>query len=201
MDLIATVNKPQLKTKIADVRPGDTVRVHQTIREGAKTRIQVFEGVVIRRQRLAGVGASITVRKISSGIGVEKTWFLHSPNVVKVDVVRRSKVRRALLSYMRARRGKSARLAELEFDREAANASDSRTASQIADEAAEQEETNESSSEDVLNQPDTESLDKEVVAENKAAKADDEAVSDDEKAAPAAEAEAGNDEVENETKN
>jgi len=201
MDLIATVNKPQLKTKIADVRPGDTVRVHQTIREGAKTRIQVFEGVVIRRQRLAGVGASITVRKISSGIGVEKTWFLHSPNVVKVDVVRRSKVRRALLSYMRARRGKSARLAELEFDREAANASDSRTASQIADEAAEQEETNESSSEDVLNQPDTESLDKEVVAENKAAKADDEAVSDDEKAAPAAEAEAGNDKVENETKN
>ena len=100
MNLLETVNKPQLKTKVADVRSGDTVRVHQTIREGNKSRVQVFEGVVIRRQRLAGVGASITVRKISSGIGVEKTWFLHSPNVVKVEVMRRSKVRRALLSYM-----------------------------------------------------------------------------------------------------
>lgn len=201
MNLLETVNKPQLKTKVADVRSGDTVRVHQTIREGNKSRVQVFEGVVIRRQRLAGVGASITVRKISSGIGVEKTWFLHSPNVVKVEVMRRSKVRRALLSYMRARRGKSARLAELEFDREAANAADARTASQVAADDAEQKEAEKPQSDDVLNQPDTESIDKEIAAEEKAAVADDKSPVEDEKTAPAKEAEAGNDRVENDTKN
>ncbi len=207
MEQLAIINQPQLKAKIADVRSGDTVRVHQTIREGNKTRVQVFEGVVIRTQRLNSVGASITVRKISSNIGVEKTWFMHSPNVVKVDIMRRSKVRRSLLSYMRARRGKSARLAELEFDRERANTDDNRTNAEISAEQEIQNSVNspdiaQSSVDDVRSQPDTESTDELVKGENKSAKADDEVdIDDNEKIVEAVEAEAGNDRVENKTKN
>lgn len=100
---------------------GDTVRVHQLIREGAKQRIQVFEGVVIRRHRLGELTATITVRRIASGIGVEKTFLLHSPNVSKLEILRRAKVRRNFLSYLRERRGKSARLKEVAFDKLAAN--------------------------------------------------------------------------------
>lgn len=111
-----------MKSKVVDVRSGDTVRVHQRIREGNKERVQVFQGLVIKTSRQNGPMSRITVRRISSGVGVEKSFLLHSPLVVKVEVTKRSKVRRNYLSYMRARTGKSARLSGVEFDREAVNA-------------------------------------------------------------------------------
>ncbi|TAK89597.1 50S ribosomal protein L19 [Patescibacteria group bacterium] len=109
------------KPAIAQVQSGDTVRVHQLIREGSKQRVQVFEGVVIRTDRMGSTTASITVRRIASGVGVEKSFLMHSPNVEKVEVIRRSKVRRNFMSFLRDRRGKSARLKEVSFDRTAAN--------------------------------------------------------------------------------
>jgi large subunit ribosomal protein L19 len=118
---IAELEKRQSKPALPQVQSGDTVRVHQRIREGNKQRIQVFEGVVIRTHRMGSVSAVITVRRIASGVGVEKTYLLHSPNVDKVEVLRRGQVRRNFLSYLRERRGKSARLKEMEFDRVAAN--------------------------------------------------------------------------------
>lgn len=118
---ITTLEKNHRKSAVAQVQSGDTVRVHQRIKEGAKERVQVFEGVVIRTHRAGSLTACITVRRIASGIGVEKTFLLHSPNVAKVEVMRRAKVRRNFLSYLRARRGKSARLQELAFDKAAAN--------------------------------------------------------------------------------
>ncbi|MBI3984009.1 50S ribosomal protein L19 [Candidatus Microgenomates bacterium] len=109
------------KPAVAQVQSGDSVRVHQKVREGGKERVQVFEGVVIRTVRPNSLTASITVRRITSGIGVEKTYLLHSPNVVKVQVTKRGKVRRNLLSYMRTRTGRSARLSELGFDKTQVN--------------------------------------------------------------------------------
>lgn len=109
------------KSHVVDVRSGDTVRVHQKIREGSKERIQVFEGLVIKTSRKNSHTSSIKVRRIASGIGVEKTYLLHSPLVVKVEVTKRSKVRRNYLSYMRERTGKSARLSSVNFDQEAVN--------------------------------------------------------------------------------
>lgn len=109
------------KPHVVDVRSGDTVRVHQKIREGNKERIQIFEGLVIKTSRKNSHTSSIKVRRIASGIGVEKTYLLHSPLVTKVEVVKRSKVRRNFLSYMRARTGKSARLSSVDFDQEAVN--------------------------------------------------------------------------------
>ncbi len=119
--LIQKVNDEQRKAAVVDVKSGDTVRVHQKIKEGNKERIQVFEGVVIRVDRKASHTARITVRKIASGIGVEKSFLLHSPLVEKIEVVRRSKVRRNFLSYLRNRSGKSARLKAVKFDREGVN--------------------------------------------------------------------------------
>lgn len=109
------------KPHVVDVRSGDTVRVHQKIREGNKERIQVFEGLVIKTSRKNSHTSSIKVRRIASGIGVEKTYLLHSPLVVKIEVMKRSKVRRNYLSYMRDRTGKSARLSSVKFDQEAVN--------------------------------------------------------------------------------
>lgn len=120
-ELIKLVNEAQKKTDVVDVRSGDTVRVHQKIKEGAKERIQIFEGVVIRTDRRASHTSRITVRKVASGVGVEKSFLLHSPLVEKVEVTRRSKVRRNYLSFLRHRSGKSARLKALNFDREAVN--------------------------------------------------------------------------------
>ncbi|MBC7943541.1 50S ribosomal protein L19 [Candidatus Saccharibacteria bacterium] len=120
-ELIKKVNEAQKKPSVVDVRSGDTVRVHQKIREGAKERIQIFEGVVIRTDRRASHTSRITVRKIASGVGVEKGFMLHSPLVEKVEVVRRAKVRRNYLSFLRNRSGKSARLKALNFDREGVN--------------------------------------------------------------------------------
>lgn len=119
--LIQHVNEAQKKPAIVQVRSGDTVRVHQKIKEGAKERIQVFEGVVIRVDRAESHTARITVRKIASGVGVEKSFLLHSPLVEKIEVTRRSKVRRNYLSFLRSRSGKSARLKAVKFDREGVN--------------------------------------------------------------------------------
>lgn len=119
--LIQKIEEKYRKPQVVDVRSGDTVRVHQKIQEGAKTRIQVFEGLVIRTRRLNSLNASILVRRIASGVGVEKGFMLHSPNVEKVEVVKRSKVRRNYLSYMRERGGKSARLTSVDFDKEKVN--------------------------------------------------------------------------------
>lgn len=119
--LIQKVNDEQKKKQVVDVRSGDTVKVYQKIKEGAKERIQMFEGVVIRTDNKGQHTSRITVRKIASGIGVEKSFLLHSPLVEKVEVVRRSKVRRNFLSFLRERSGKSARLTAVQFDREAIN--------------------------------------------------------------------------------
>lgn len=118
---IQSLKAAQAKHQVVDVRSGDTVRVHQKIKEGAKERIQVFEGLVIRTDRKGSHTSSITVRRIASGIGVEKTYLMHSPLVVRVEVTKRSKVRRNYLSYMRNRRGKSARLTGVAFDKQAVN--------------------------------------------------------------------------------
>ena len=120
-ELIQKVNNEQRKAAVIDAKSGDTVRVHQKIKEGNKERIQIFEGVVIRVDRAKSHTARITVRKIASGIGVEKSFLLHSPLVEKVEITRRSKVRRNYLSFLRNRSGKSARLKAVTFDREGVN--------------------------------------------------------------------------------
>ncbi|KRK74337.1 50S ribosomal protein L19 [Lacticaseibacillus nasuensis JCM 17158] len=109
--LIEEITKSQLRDDIPDFRPGDTVRVHARIVEGTRERIQIFEGVVIKR-RGVGISAMYTVRKISNGVGVERTFPLHSPRVEKIEVVRHGQVRRAKLYYLRALRGKAARIKE-----------------------------------------------------------------------------------------
>ena len=120
-ELIKKVNDTQKKDAVLDVKSGDTVRVHQKIKEGNKERIQIFEGVVIRTDRKKSHTSRITVRKIASGVGVEKSFLLHSPLLEKIEIVRRSKVRRNYLSFLRNRSGKSARLKQVAFDREAVN--------------------------------------------------------------------------------
>jgi len=119
--LIQKVNEEQKKASVVDARSGDTVRVHQKIKEGNKERIQIFEGVVIRTDNKSSHTSRITVRKIASGVGVEKSFLLHSPLVEKVEIVRRAKVRRNYLSFLRNRSGKSARLIAKNFDREGVN--------------------------------------------------------------------------------
>ncbi len=111
-DIIKNIEAEQLKENAPQFRVGDTVRVSAKIKEGNRERIQAFEGTVLKRQG-GGVRETFTVRKFSNGVGVEKTWPLHSPNVEKVEVVRRGKVRRAKLNYLRNRVGKSAKVKEL----------------------------------------------------------------------------------------
>lgn len=120
-DLIQKVNNQQKKDVVVEVKSGDTVKVSQKIKEGNKERVQIFEGVVIRTDNMNQHTARITVRKVASGVGVEKSFLLHNPLVVKVEVVRRAKVRRNFLSYLRTRSGKSARLKAVQFDRQAVN--------------------------------------------------------------------------------
>jgi len=120
-ELIQKVNNAHKKAGVVDARSGDTVRVHQKITEGAKERIQIFEGVVIRTDRKNSLTSRITVRKITSGVGVEKSFLLHSPLVIKVEVIRRAKVRRKYLSFLRERSGKSARLKAISFDQAKVN--------------------------------------------------------------------------------
>ncbi|KRL99905.1 50S ribosomal protein L19 [Liquorilactobacillus satsumensis] len=109
--LIKKITEGQLRDDIPDFRPGDTVRVHARIVEGTRERIQIFEGVVIKR-RGEGISETYTVRKISSGIGVERTFPVHTPRVEKIDVIRHGRVRRAKLYYLRALHGKAARIPE-----------------------------------------------------------------------------------------
>jgi large subunit ribosomal protein L19 len=116
-DLIKNINDGQKKAQVVDVRSGDTVRVTQKIKEGAKERLQTFEGVVIRCDRKGSLNSRITVRKITSGVGVEKSYLLHSPLVEKVEVIKRGKVRRNYLTFLRQRTGKSARLTGKDFDK------------------------------------------------------------------------------------
>ena len=111
-EIIKKIEAEQLKAEVPQFNVGDTVRVHAKIKEGNRERIQVFEGTVLKKQG-GGARATFTVRKTSNGIGVEKTWPLHSPNVEKVEVVRRGKVRRAKLNYLRSRVGKAAKVKEL----------------------------------------------------------------------------------------
>lgn len=111
-DIIKKIEAEQLKAEVPEFNVGDTVRVYAKIKEGNRERIQVFEGTVLKKQG-GSTRATFTVRKNSNGIGVEKTWPLHSPNVERVEVVRRGKVRRAKLNYLRDRVGKKAKVKEL----------------------------------------------------------------------------------------
>ena len=119
--ILQRIGDSQKKKAVVDVRSGDTVKVTQKIKEGEKFRSQVFEGIVIRTDRKDSHTARITVRKIASGVGVEKSFLIHSPLVEKIEIVRRAKVRRNNLSYLRERSGKSARLANKDFDRVSVN--------------------------------------------------------------------------------
>lgn len=130
--VIEQVEAKYKKKQVVDVKSGDTIKVHQKIREGNKERVQIFQGTVIRTDRQGSHTNRITVRRIASGVGVEKSFLLHSPLVLKVEVTKRSRVRRKYLSYLRQRTGKATRLTGTEFDKEAINA--------IHDEAAEAEE-------------------------------------------------------------
>ena len=111
MSLISTVEEPFLKPNIPAFRPGDSVRVFVKVIEGGKERVQAFEGTVIKRQG-SGIRASFTVRKESHGVGVERSFLMHSPRVDKIDITRRGRVRRAKLYYLRDRVGKAARVRE-----------------------------------------------------------------------------------------
>lgn len=130
--IVRKIEQQFKKSAVVDVRSGDTVKVHQKIREGNKERVQLFQGLVIRTDRKGSHTSRITVRRIASGVGVEKSFLLHSPLVLKIEVTKRSKVRRNYLTYMRERTGKAARLTGVDFDREKVNA--------VHDKAAEVEE-------------------------------------------------------------
>ncbi|MBR0488067.1 50S ribosomal protein L19 [Candidatus Saccharibacteria bacterium] len=119
--ILKQIGDAQKKKAVVDVRSGDTVKVTQKIKEGEKFRLQVFEGVVIRVDRKESHTARIVVRKVTSGVGVEKSYLLHSPLVEKIEITKRAKVRRNNLKFLRERSGKSARLVGRDFDRVAVN--------------------------------------------------------------------------------
>ena len=108
-EIIKKIEQEQLKTEVPEFRVGDTVRVYNKIKEGNRERTQIFEGIVLKKQGGSN-RATFTVRKISNGVGVEKTWPIHSPNVEKVEVIRQGKARRAKLNYLRSRVGKAAKV-------------------------------------------------------------------------------------------
>jgi len=112
MDIIKSIEHEQMKNKVPELKVGNTVKVHVRVKEGNRERIQVFEGIIIKKQG-GGVNATFTVRRIASGVGVEKTFLLHSPAVEKVEVTRVGKARRAKLYYLRERLGKSAKTKEM----------------------------------------------------------------------------------------
>lgn len=136
--ILKQIGDAQKKKAVVDVRSGDTVKVTQKIKEGEKFRLQVFEGVVIRVDRKASHTARIVVRKVTSGVGVEKSYLIHSPLVEKIEITKRSKVRRNNLSYLRNRSGKSARLQGKDFDRLAVNDVEAKV---VAEDESEAEET------------------------------------------------------------
>ena len=145
--ILKQIGDAQKKAAVVDVRPGDTVRVSQKIKEGNKFRIQVFEGVVIRADRKESHTARIVVRKIASGVGVEKSFLLHSPLVEKIEITKRSKVRRNNLGFLRNRSGKSARLIAKDFDRAAVNTLKEESAEVAADVIAEEKASEETAEE------------------------------------------------------
>lgn len=118
MNKIEKFNQEQFKKGVDDIRPGDTIKVHQKIKEKDKQRIQVFEGLVLARKHGKGISSTITVRKLVSGIGVERVFPLHSPNVEKIEIVKRGKVKRAKLYYLRKAKGKKARLKKVDFEQQ-----------------------------------------------------------------------------------
>jgi len=135
------IEKPFLRTDIPQFRPGDTVKVHVRVVEGSRERVQVFQGVVIRRQN-GGIRETFTVRKISFGVGVERTFPMHSPSIAKLEIVQRGRVRRAKLYYLRDLRGKKARIKERRIDDvklAAMEAAATAAAAEAAEEAAEAE--------------------------------------------------------------
>ena len=152
--ILKEIGDAQKKKAVVDVRSGDTVRVTQKIKEGNKFRLQTFEGVVIRVDRKESHTARIVVRKVTSGVGVEKSYLIHSPLVEKIVITKRAKVRRNNLSYLRERSGKSARLAGKDFDRAAVN------------DVTVKEEPAEEVSEEVTEPVDAEKADVEVVEES-----------------------------------
>lgn len=197
MQSIQAIELNYKKPKVAQIQSGDTVKVHHKIREGAKSRVQIFEGVVIRTHRMGSLSAVITVRRIASNVGVEKTYLLHSPNVEKVEVLRRAKVRRNFLSYLRERRGKSARLQEMDFDKKAANdvsvpEAEVKEQAPVADEVVTQGESVEAevSTEEIAAEENIEA------AEDDAPKVEDDAGQGDEAAMPAEEVQEGLDKAE-----
>lgn len=124
---LAAVSKQNMKSGLPNFGPGDTIRVHAKIVEGTRERVQVFEGVVLKRRNGTGPDATFTVRKVSYNIGVERTFFLHSPRVEKIDVIARGEVRRAKLFYLRPLRGKATRIKsrlETNVDTQTTEASD-----------------------------------------------------------------------------
>lgn len=129
--ILDKIEKGQLK-RVPDIKPGDTVRVHQKITEGKKERVQVFEGVVLKISG-GGLRKSFIVRKVSFGIGVERNFKIHSPNIVKIEVKKRAKVRRANLSYLRKLTGKSARLRDKQFDSLVVNIQDEQELETVAE--------------------------------------------------------------------
>ena len=112
--LLEKFNKEQQK-KLPDLRPGDTIKVHQKIKEGDKERIQIFEGLIIGKKHGSGINATITVRKVVAGVGVERVYLIHSPAIEKIEVLRHGKVRRSKLYYLRTAKGKKARLKKKDF--------------------------------------------------------------------------------------
>lgn len=164
--ILKQIGDAQKKKAVVDVRSGDTVRVTQKIKEGNKFRLQTFEGVVIRVDRKESHTARIVVRKVTSGVGVEKSYLIHSPLVEKIVITKRSKVRRNNLSYLRERSGKSARLAGKDFDRVAVN------------DVTVKEEPVEEAAEEIAEPVETKKAEIEVVEEASKAEAD-EAKTDD----------------------
>ena len=134
--VIQKIEEKFKKAAVVDVKSGDTVKVHQKIKEGNKERVQIFQGLVIRTDRKGSHTSRITVRRIASGIGVEKSFLLHSPLVLKVEVTKRSKVRRNYLTYMRTRTGKAARLTGVAFDSAAVNTVEDKKAEAVQETAA-----------------------------------------------------------------
>lgn len=134
--LLEKFNKEQLK-KLPELRPGDTIKVHQKIKEGDKERIQIFEGIIIAKKHGKDISATITVRKVIDGVGVERVFPIHSPAIDKIEVVRHGKARRAKLYYLRAAKGKKAKLKRKDF------------AAAIAEEPAVEPQSQETPAEDI----------------------------------------------------
>ena len=154
MNILQTIEQQFKKPAVVAVETGDTVRVHQRIREGARERTQIFEGLVIRVDRPQSLTGRITVRKVASGVGVEKGFVMHSPNVVKIEVTKRAKVRRNYISYIRQLTGKSARLKPRSFDPKEVNLPPERPAdNQPAANKDQQPEPASDASESVADEP------------------------------------------------